>query len=137
MIENIINKQLSRENFFSNSCCHLILNSNRFYVTDWLRGLVYIYKNNVLERKCVNKKVFRRTRDLALDSLGNILVTDMDKNCFYVLDNKGTFLFETKAPKYKGGARNERGIFGLTTVPNSNKLVFASNCSVYVVDLVG
>lgn len=80
--------------------------------------------------------MFRRTRDVILDSLGNILVTDVDKNCFYILDNKGTFLFETKVPKFKGG-RYEKGIFGITTVPNSNKIVFASNCSIYSIDLVG
>lgn len=107
-------------------------------MTDWLRGLVYIYKNNVLERKCVNKKAFRRTRDLVLDNLGNILVTDMERHSFHILDNKGNYLFETKVPKQKGAAaaaRYEKGIYGCVLVPNSNKLVFASNCSVYAIDL--
>lgn len=109
--------------------------NERFYVTDWQRGHVYIYKNNVLEKKCSNKKLFRRPRDLILDSVGNIIVTDVDRNSMFVLDNKGTFLFETKVPKFKG--RHEKGIFGIVAVPNSNRLIFASNTSLYLLDLVG
>lgn len=108
--------------------------NERFYITDWLRGYIYIYKNNVLEKKCLNKSVFRRPRDVILDSLGNILVTDLDKNSMFILDNKGTYLFETKVPKYKN--RHEKGIFGVVADTSNNKLIFASNTSVYVIDLI-
>lgn len=111
----------------------LATNNERIYVTDWQQGYLYIYKNEKLERKVGGLKYFSRPRDVMLDSLDSILVTDFDKNSFYFMDNKGVLLFETKVPKTKNP--EERGIFGMDKI-EQNKIIFASNTSIYVLNLV-
>jgi hypothetical protein len=110
----------------------------RIYVTDWNRGLLYIYKSNLLEVKIGytgSKKFLSKPRDVVLDSNGFLLVSDIDQDKFFILDNKGNYLFETKAPKIKKYKNEEKGIFGLTNI--DNKLVFASNMCVYICNLLG
>jgi hypothetical protein len=118
----------------------LFTKGERIYVTDWQRGNLYVYKNGSLERKIRGdnssenfKKIMSRPRDITLDSLDSILVTDLDRNSFCFLDHKGNFLFETKVPKYKGF--NENGIFGIQKIDN-NRLIFASNTSIYILYLL-
>jgi hypothetical protein len=110
----------------------LCTKGDRVYVTDWCRGCLYIYKNGELERKIEdNKKLFIRPRNILLDSLDSILVTDLEKSSFFFLDNKGLFLFETKPPKKQD--KSERGIFGVARY--DNKLIYATNCSIYICSL--
>ena len=108
----------------------------RIYVTDWARGFLYVYKNNVIEKKIGGRKMFSRPRDILLDSLDSILVSDIDKNTFYFLDNKGTYLFETKMPRLKGQSKDEdKSIFGINRIEN-NKLIFVTNSSIYICNLL-
>lgn len=116
--------------------------NERVYVTDWNRGFVYIYKNNKLERKIGGgRKFFTRPRDILLDSLDSILVSDLDNDSFYFLDNKGFLLFETKLPKAKQeGKQNnqinnhEKGAYGVVQI--ENKIVFARNSSIFICNLI-
>ena len=110
----------------------------RIYVTDWNRGFVYMYKNGLdgiykLERKISNK--FTRPRDIMLDSLDNMLVVDMDSDCFYFFDNKGHYMFETSIPRITKGDNyfKEIGVFGLAKQPNL--FMFASNSTIYICKL--
>lgn len=112
--------------------------NERIYITDWNRGYLYVYKNNRdnvyrLERKIESS--FTRPRDILLDSLDSMLIVDLDRDIFYFLDNKGTYLFQTKIPKAinAGSHFEERGAFGLVKL--ENKLIFASNSSIYVCKL--
>ena len=114
--------------------------NERIYITDWNRGLLYIYKNNKenvfkLERRFGESAGFTRPRDILLDSLDSILVADLDKDTFYVLDNKGVYLFETKVPKSSkpGSYFEEKGVYGLLKA--ENKIIFASNSSIYICNL--
>ena len=107
----------------------LFTRNERVYITDWNRGFVYIYKNNRLERKIGggrNQKFFTRPRDILLDSLDSILISDLDNDSFFFLDNKGFLLFETKLPKMdKNTHEHEKGAFGVIQI--ENKLIFARN----------
>lgn len=110
----------------------------RIYITDWNRGLLYMYKsgqNDIykLERKI--QSLFTRPRDVMLDSLDSMLVVDMDKDIFVFLDNKGSYLFETPVPKKSkvGGFLEEKGVFGLVKL--ENKLIFTSNSTIYICQL--
>ncbi|CAF0996856.1 unnamed protein product [Brachionus calyciflorus] len=112
----------------------LISKGERIYVTDWQRGLLYIYKSGKLEKKIGERaKMFTKPRDIQLDSLDSILVSDFDSRSFYFMDNKGVFLFESKLPKSKN-SKNEKGIYGVDKIENT-KLVFATNSSIYVCNL--
>ena len=112
----------------------------RIFVTDWNRALVYVYKSGKLESRIVGRATggFTRPRDIIMDSLDNILVSDMDQEKFFFLDNKGSLLFETRAPTTTTTASktntDERGIFGLAKL--DNKLIFATNIAVYICNLV-
>ena len=108
---------------------------DRIYVTDWNRGVLCVYKNGLLERKIGGKKYFSRPRDILLDSVDSMLVTDLDRDTFYFLDNKGSLLFETKPPKSKHATKGEeKGIFGVCRFENS--IVFASNMSIFICNLI-
>lgn len=110
--------------------------NERVYITDWNRGFVYIYKNHKLERRIGGgRKFFTRPRDILLDSLDSILVSDLDHDSFYFLDNKGFLLFETKMPKPKNeNARYEKGAYGIIQI--ENRLVFARNSAIFICNLV-
>ena len=105
-------------------------------MTDWERGFLYIYKNKVLEKKIGGNKMFSKPRDILLDSLDSILITDSDREMLCFHDNKGVPLFETKMPKQKTAQStdNERGIFGVTHI-GSKKLVLASNTTIYICNI--
>jgi hypothetical protein len=112
--------------------------NERLYVTDWNRGLLFIYKNGRdevwrLERKVVGE--FSRPRDILLDNLDSMLVADLDNDHIYCLDNKGTFLFKTAVPRKStpGSFLEEKGVFGLAKL--DNKIVFASNSTIYICEL--
>jgi len=112
--------------------------NERLYVTDWNRGLLFIYKNGHdevwrLERKVQGELV--KPRDILLDSLDSMLVADLDKDIFYCLDNKGTYLFETAMPKKSASNSllKEKGIFGLAKL--DNRIIFASNSTIYICEL--
>ena len=108
---------------------------DRVYVTDWNRGLICVYKNAILERKIGGRKYFTRPRDLVLDSVDSMLVTDLDRDTFYFLDNKGVILFETKPPRVKNGAKGEeKGLFGINRYENS--IVYATNMAIYICNLI-
>ena len=118
----------------------LYTKADRVYVTDWHRGMLCIYKNGELERRVTapnqnndkSRKILSRPRDVIMDSSGGFLITDSDRNSFCFLDHKGAFLFETRVPVMK--ELNENGIFGVLKI-DANKIVFASNCAVYVLHL--
>lgn len=113
----------------------LYAKNERVYVTDWNRGLLFVYKNKKLEKKIDGGgKLFKRPRDVMLDNFDNILVSDSERNSFCFMDNKGVFLFETKVPKSKN--QNEKGIYGVDRIEN-NSVIFASNTSIYVCNLSG
>ncbi len=109
--------------------------NERVYITDWNRGFLYIYKNNKLERKIGGgRKFFTRPRDILLDSLDSILVTDLDNDSFFFLDNKGFMLFETKLPKDANNMiRHEKGAYGVVQI--ENKIIFARNSFIVVCNL--
>jgi len=105
---------------------------HRIFITDWERGLLYVYKNRVLENKIGGTKMFSKPRDILLDSLDSILITDPDREMFCFFDNKGVPLFETKIPKQKSSqSNNEKGVFGIIKI-DAKKLIYASNTSLYI-----
>ena len=105
---------------------------NRIFITDWERSLLYVYKNRVLENKIGGIKMFSKPRDILLDGLDSILITDADREIFCFFDNKGVPLFETKVPKQKSTqSNNEKGVFGIIKI-DSKKLIYASNTSIYI-----
>ncbi len=80
--------------------------------------------------------MFSKPRDILLDSLDSMLITDIDKNTFYFLDNKGTYLFETKMPRLKSQNKDEdKSVFGINRIEN-NKLIFVTNSSIYICNLL-
>jgi hypothetical protein len=113
----------------------------RVYVTDWHRGMLYVYKKGELEWKLtaplvnndLRRKNMSRPRDVMLDSLDSLLITDLDRNSFCFLDHKGVHLFETKVPQMDR-SESENGIFGVTKI-ESNRIVYATNTAVYVLHL--
>jgi hypothetical protein len=125
----------------------LCTRGERVYVTDWHRGMMYVYKKGELEWRLtaplVNndkmRKNMSRPRDVLLDSLDSLLITDLDRNSFCFFDHKGAFLFETQVPAgglRRGGSavENESGIVGVCKI-ESNRLIYASNTAVYVLHL--
>ena len=105
-------------------------------MTDWERGFLYIYKNKVLEKKIGGNKMFSKPRDILLDSLDSILITDSDREMLCFHDNKGVPLFETKMPKQKANQSYgvEKGVFGVTQI-GGKKLVLVSNTSIYICNI--
>lgn len=123
----------------------LYTKTERIYVTDWYRGVIYVYKNGVLERRIEgpnnnndkSKKFLSRPRDIVLDSLDSMLITDLDHMTFCFLDHKGQFMFETPVPKSQASINSkslETGIFGVFKI-ESTKLVYATNCAIYILNL--
>ena len=94
--------------------------NERIFVTDWSRNFIYIYKNGNLENKICGHKLFTRIRDIVIDSLDSILVTDTYRKSIFVFDNRGVFLMETKVPIQD----EEDTIYGVSKVDNT-KLAFA------------
>jgi hypothetical protein len=135
--------------------CGFFTRGERVYITDWSRASLYIYKNGCLETKISNnqsnkatnntiksmkyqqtnqrKKLFSRPRNIVLDSLNSILVTDLDSNTFYLLDNKGVSLFDTKLPEFNK-PNEEMSVFGVVSF--ENKIAFTTNKSIYVCSLL-
>jgi hypothetical protein len=74
-----------------------------------------------------------RPRDVMLDSLDSLLVTDLDRGAFCFLDHKGVFMFETLVPQMSRQER-EAGIFGVCKVEGS-RLIYATNCAIYTLHL--
>ena len=79
--------------------------------------------------------MFSKPRDILLDSLDSMLITDTEREVLCFHDNKGVPLFETNIPKSKSTqTSNEKGIFGVTQIGNK-KLVFVSNTSIYICNI--
>ena len=109
--------------------------NERIYITDWSKNGIYVYKNQLLEYKIRGKNLFSRIRDITMDSLDSILVTDLDRKSILIFDNKGVFINETKLPITNEKINNEEiNIFGVCKIENT-KFVFATQTSIYICNL--
>ena len=104
--------------------------NERIFVTDWARNFIYIYKNGQLENKICGHKLFTRIRDIVIDSLDSILVTDTYRKSILIFDNRGIFLMETKLPIIN----EDDSVYGICKIDNT-KLVFATNSSIVICNL--
>ena len=106
--------------------------NERIFVTDWSRNFVYIYKNGRLENTICGYKFSTRIRDIVIDSLDSILVTDTYRKSILIYDNRGIFLMETKIPI--NNENEDESVYGVCKIDNS-KLVFATNSSIIICNL--
>lgn len=109
--------------------------NERIFITDWARDFVFVYKNGRLENRIGGHKLFSRIRDILIDSLDSILVTDTYRRSVFIFDNKGVFIQETKLPistdKVNG---EEESVFGVCKIDNS-KFVYATHSSIVICNL--
>lgn len=102
----------------------------RIYVTDWSTNCIFVYKNQNLEFKIDAGKIgVVRMRDILIDSVDSILISDIYKKSVFIFDNRGSLQMEVKLPFHS--SKQENGIFGFCKI-DSNYLVFASNSKVYI-----
>jgi hypothetical protein len=106
--------------------------NERVYVVDWSEGHIYVYKNNQLELKIGGPHSFTRIRDILIDNMDNILVTDIYRKSIFVFDNKGILTMETKLPIISDD-ENET-IYGMCKIDNS-RLIFATSSSIVICNI--